>query len=767
MALGPALALLTADLVTLHAPLTEPACWILPNALVLPLPTNVDCSLRSDELVTAVIRNGRRVSFAASDSAAWNAASVDAVAAVEVMSNGERKTRSLSIRHVDMAERFERLLFALLLTCLSLAIPLSILWTSTAPAAIPIALAYGLVAAIGIGVITGRNSPGVTSAAVMAACAAPSVLVHLALVFPRERPIVCAAPTLLPLSYLPFILFAPLGQIALHSDPAVWPAFLSLLLVLTGAAWLCVVTACAFAVRESRSQLERARARTLGFGALLLPILPTVLLAKNSSSAAVWSASYVACATVALPVPIGLAITSYNLFDVGWDARRWIGRVVYLCSAAALIAVIMRFGIDLGEAPISAARAFALALCALAAMEAPRSRLLTLVESMLLPHVQRLRREREAFSQRVVALRDEDEVAQLLARAVSAALNPAGGCVALRIDSAWRVASTFGPTPGPAVAAAGEAERFVTTQGIAHLAQEDFETRPDARKLLMQGIEVVAAVRAGRRTPGLLLVSARETLEPYTGFEIEFVRTLCSHTAAALENSRMASELLTVERRATSGRIAVALAHDLGKELAWIARLAGRLPERAQDTRRLERDADQIAELAEAALQELQQFVRDSSGESGNQRLARIDEIFELAVRQVSRRYGDARIAVRLDPTLRGVRAHAALTQVLANALENGILAADVDPTVELSVQSSPRGLHLEVRDSGRGMSAETVARACEAGFTSRQDQGGLGVGLTAARDIVSALGGSLGICSAPGQGTTVSIDLPAAEANT
>jgi signal transduction histidine kinase len=226
----------------------------------------------------------------------------------------------------------------------------------------------------------------------------------------------------------------------------------------------------------------------------------------------------------------------------------------------------------------------------------------------------------------------------------------------------------------------------------------------------------------------------------------------------------MASELVVAERRATTGRIAVALAHDIGKELAWISQLAERIPERAADSNRLSRDADQIAELADAALQELQQFLTDSTRTKDDQRFARIDEIVELAVRQVTRRHGDARISVCLDPTLRGASAHAALTRVLANALENGVLAAPDDPSVEVSAQSHGERVHLAVRDAGRGMSAEMVAHACDAGFTSRRARGGLGMGLTAARDIVLALGGTLGIDSAPGRGTTVIVDLPRAE---
>jgi signal transduction histidine kinase len=386
---------------------------------------------------------------------------------------------------------------------------------------------------------------------------------------------------------------------------------------------------------------------------------------------------------------------------------------------------------------------------------------------VVLPHMQQLRSEHERFAHRVVVLRDEDEVAQLLASAIAEALRPSGGCVALRIDAAWRIASTFGSNPDPAVAAAHDAGRLVATQGIAHLAQVDFEDRPDVRPLLAQGIELVASVRAGRRTLALVVIGARESLEPYSGFEIEFVRSLCSHSAAALENSRMASELVTAERRSTTGRIAVALAHDIGKELAWIVQLAGRLPERAHDVQRLGRDADQIAELADAALQELRDFVEDAISESGDPRLARIDEIVELAVRQVSRRHGGARVAVCLDPTLRGARAHAALTRVFANTLENGILATPADPVVELSARSVRGKLQIEVRDSGCGMSAQTVSRACDAGFSSRRDRGGLGMGLTAARDIVTALGGTLGIESSPGRGTTVSVELPAPASRT
>lgn len=105
------------------------------------------------------------------------------------------------------------------------------------------------------------------------------------------------------------------------------------------------------------------------------------------------------------------------------------------------------------------------------------------------------------------------------------------------------------------------------------------------------------------------------------------------------------------------------------------------------------------------------------------------------------------------------------INEVLGNLLANAFKFTPRGGRVELVVEANGDGVHLEVRDTGAGISAEQLPRIFDKFYQADNQQAaaakGTGLGLAIAKSIVEAHGGTIGCDSTPGVGTTFSIDLP------
>lgn len=100
--------------------------------------------------------------------------------------------------------------------------------------------------------------------------------------------------------------------------------------------------------------------------------------------------------------------------------------------------------------------------------------------------------------------------------------------------------------------------------------------------------------------------------------------------------------------------------------------------------------------------------------------------------------------------------------QVLGNLLSNALKYGSGQP-VAVAVRATPRGVRMSVEDRGIGIAPEHQRRIFERfeRAVSSRSYSGLGLGLFIARQIVEALGGTIQVSSAPGQGSTFVVDLP------
>jgi signal transduction histidine kinase len=103
------------------------------------------------------------------------------------------------------------------------------------------------------------------------------------------------------------------------------------------------------------------------------------------------------------------------------------------------------------------------------------------------------------------------------------------------------------------------------------------------------------------------------------------------------------------------------------------------------------------------------------------------------------------------------------LEQVAANLIDNAVKYTPRDGRVDVTVASDGDRAVLRVSDTGPGIPADELPRIWDRlfrGDTSRTERG-LGLGLSLVKAIVEAHGGTVGVTSEPGKGSTFEVRLP------
>lgn len=262
---------------------------------------------------------------------------------------------------------------------------------------------------------------------------------------------------------------------------------------------------------------------------------------------------------------------------------------------------------------------------------------------------------------------------------------------------------------------------------------------------------------------------------------------LSEHLRAEDERSRLSEQLARAQRLDAVGQIAGGLAHDLNNLLVVMISnlsLAGESLAAALD------DGDHAAlESVKHDLQEVEVAVDRAGGltnkllhfarqEEGAEGHADVAEVCAQVVRLVGRSLGDG---VRLENTVPDdlpivVADPVQLERILVNLVINARDAITGDGTVEIDATAIPgpsetgmslgsterTAVRIVVRDDGCGMDEMTRARAFEPLFTTRGAVGGSGLGLATVLAFVEEIDGQVELASAPEEGTTITLTLPA-----
>jgi len=180
---------------------------------------------------------------------------------------------------------------------------------------------------------------------------------------------------------------------------------------------------------------------------------------------------------------------------------------------------------------------------------------------------------------------------------------------------------------------------------------------------------------------------------------------------------------------------------------------------------------DLFADIAEGAgrikqiVDDLKNYVRDDTADLTQE--VNVNAVLTSAVALVHNMIKTTTHHFKIEygknlPPLRGNFQR--LEQVVINLIQNAcqaLQATDRGIYIATLYDQETSNIFIRVRDEGTGIPPKTLSQITDPFFTTRQNSGGVGLGLSISSRIVEEHGGSMRFRSEPDVGTTVEIILP------
>jgi len=242
-----------------------------------------------------------------------------------------------------------------------------------------------------------------------------------------------------------------------------------------------------------------------------------------------------------------------------------------------------------------------------------------------------------------------------------------------------------------------------------------------------------------------------------------------NHAKEALARAR--AERDQARRLESLGRLAGGIAHDFNNLLTVIVNSAEFLGPAVSEQPAARADLDVLVAAAQRARTLTAQLLNFAREQTGDPVPVLVDEAISDSQKLLRTLFG-ADVQLTIELSAPGVRIWAQpgqLEQAIMNVAVNardalviGGASAQGEVTITTALcAGEPTRIEIVVRDSGVGMSGEVLEKAFDPFFTTKTVGKGAGLGLSAVHGIVTGAGGSVGIESAPGGGTTITMAFP------
>jgi two-component system cell cycle sensor histidine kinase/response regulator CckA len=319
-------------------------------------------------------------------------------------------------------------------------------------------------------------------------------------------------------------------------------------------------------------------------------------------------------------------------------------------------------------------------------------------------------------------------------------------------------------------------------EDVSHLFVQDFQPAWVLESLLDEIISV--AVREG-------LWVGESGLLHRNGQEIPVLKTVVAHrrgdgkveyisTVAhdLRDRKQLEAQLLQAQKMESIGRLAGGVAHDFNNMLTAIIGYTELAKAQLPADHPVQHDLNNVHDAARRSAALTRQLLAFARKQVISPRAVDLNELIQRMDAMLTRLLGeDIQLNTRLDPNLAAVLIDPGqFEQVLMNLVVNARDAMPEGGTLRIETANASLdeawchqhpgtvpgeyGL-VRVSDTGSGMSREVMEHLFEPFFTTKASGEGTGLGLATCYGIIKQSGGTIGVSSELGRGTTFDIYVP------
>lgn len=307
----------------------------------------------------------------------------------------------------------------------------------------------------------------------------------------------------------------------------------------------------------------------------------------------------------------------------------------------------------------------------------------------------------------------------------------------------------------PVIMITGEPNLSVIPE-IVRAGAYDFIAKPIVKDVLLNAV--------GRAAEKKRLIDEKRRLEQEIKRHTEELEIRVAERTAELVETH--KRLMTQERIAALGRAAAQVAHEVKNPLAGLMLYSLHLKSKATNFSESEASlVDKIVDTIEHLNNRVEEILGFARPVSLNVRSRNLNEIVNNILELLRPQLSANKVEVRFSldqPAAYGMVDESSIRGALMNLVLNAIEAMAEGGALSITIDQTRDKVRLQITDTGPGIGEAEAKKIFEPFYTTKAQ--GLGLGMPYARKIIEQHGGTVSLNSRVGEGTTISVELPAGE---